>query len=98
MLNFYEDMILRSLQETTGVGAAQHSKKQGVSGQSLAVSRDLKVIIIIQITIFIAIIITTIIITTIIIITIINITMITINITIIIIRLRSTAKTSGLGP
>ena len=24
MLNFYEDMILRSLQETTGVGAAQH--------------------------------------------------------------------------
>ena len=84
---------MMTLQETTGVGAAQHSKKQGVSGQSLAVSRDLKVIIIIQITIFIAIIITTIII-----ITIINITMITINITIIIIRLRSTAKTSGLGP
>ena len=82
---------MMTLQETTGVGAAQHSKKQGVSGQSLAVSRDLKVIIIIQIIIFFI----TIIIIPIIIITIINIT---INITIIIIRLRSTAKTSGLGP
>ena len=68
------------------MGAAQHSKKQGVSGQSLAVSRDLKVIIIIQIIIFFITII------------IIPIIIITINITIIIIRLRSTAKTSGLGP
>merc|ERR1719225_1468023 len=38
-----DDHILSSIQETTGVGAASHSKKQGVSGQSLAVSRDLKV-------------------------------------------------------
>jgi len=38
-----DDHILSSIQETTGVGAASHNKKQGVSGQSLAVSRDLKV-------------------------------------------------------
>ena len=31
------------------MGAASHSKKQGVSGQSLAVSRDLKVTIIVAI-------------------------------------------------
>merc|ERR1719346_866009 len=38
-----EDHLLSTIQESTGVGAASHSKKQGVSGQSLAVSRDLKV-------------------------------------------------------
>jgi len=38
-----EDHILSSIQETTGMGATSHNKKQGVSGQSMAVSRDLKV-------------------------------------------------------
>lgn len=38
-----DDAILSSIQETPGLGAAAPNKKQGVSGQSMAVSRDLKV-------------------------------------------------------
>ena len=37
-----DDAILSSIQETPGLGAAAPNKKQGVSGQSMAVSRDLK--------------------------------------------------------
>ena len=38
-----DDHLLSTIQESTGLSAMAHNKKQGVSGQSLAVSRDVNI-------------------------------------------------------
>jgi len=38
-----EDHLLSTIQENHGMSQISHNKKQGVSGQSLAVSRDVKI-------------------------------------------------------